>query len=135
MIRDFKIIKEDGVEWISQPIHFNPTIMSEYYVGEHFIGVKIDEELKSGKLSDRAEKADVRGFMPKLVEELKWVIGEGKYKYDGYALGENEISFYFLIKKSEYNQIMNKIKYWAITKDFDAIISYDVKKVQYALAR
>jgi len=125
-----EIIRASGMEWIAQPINFDHKIMAEYFVGDCFLDLNIQEEMLTGTLRERAERAGVDGFMPKLVEELKWIIGEGNYRFDGYAFGLNEINFYFLIRKAEYNQIMNKIKYWAITKDFYEIISYDLKKVK-----
>lgn len=125
-----KIIREGGVEWIYQSIHFSPQIMSYYYVGDYFLDLDINEELKSGQLHERIESAGIDGFMPKLVEELKSVIGEGNYKYDGYEFGEDEVNFYLLIKKSEYIEAMEKIKYWVIIADYEKIVSYDVKKVQ-----
>lgn len=128
------IIRHHGMEWIAQSINFDHGIMSDYYVGEHFLNADIKKELSAGVLSARVESAGKDGFMPKLVEELKWIIGDGNYRYDGYAFGENEINFYFLIRKAEYDQIMNKIKYWAIIKDFDDKMSYDLKKAQSFVA-
>jgi hypothetical protein len=125
-----QIVSKDGVDWVRQPINFTPDIMSEYYVGENFLDLNINEELKSGSLHARVERAGIDGFMPKLVDELKWIIGEGNHRYGGYEFGKDEICFYFMIRKDEYNQIMNKIKYWAIVKDFDEMISYHLKKVQ-----
>jgi len=134
MYRDTKIILEDGIEWIYQAIDFDPSIMSHYYAGEHFLSLNIKEEIENGRLMDRIEDTDDDGFLPKLLEDLKWVIGKGNYKYDGYSLGKNKVSFYFLIKKLAYTKIMNNIKYWAISQDLDGIISYDLKKVQSTMS-
>ena len=124
---DDETVLEDGIEWIYQLFDFSPRIMEEYYAGENFIALKLKEEFENGSLNQRIDESGLDGFMPKLVEELQWVMGEGNNKFDGYSFGKNEISFYFLIRKSEYAKIMNKIKFWAITKDLDKIISFKVK--------
>lgn len=49
---------------------------------------------------DRLIDAGPLGFMPELVSELQNIFGEGNYSYDGYEIGEDVFSLYFLIKRS-----------------------------------
>ncbi len=141
MSKETQIVIEDGIEYVYQPIHFKADIMSEYYVGDIFLGISDKNIFDDGELSELCQKAGMDGFMPELVRELKEdVIGVGNSKYDGYEFGRNkdggridEVNFYFLIRKSDYERIMSKIKFWSIAKSFDHLIYFDIKSIQYAL--
>jgi hypothetical protein len=141
MSKKAQVLWEDGIEYIYQPIHFKANIMLEYYVGDVFLGIADKCIFDEGELSELCQVAGMNGFMPELVRELKEdVIGVGNTKYDGYEFGRNtdggridEVNFYFLIRKSDYERIMSKIKFWSIAKSFDHLIYFDVKTVQYAI--
>jgi hypothetical protein len=131
----------NGVEYIYQPIHFKAGIMKEYYVGDSFVGIVDKKYFEPEELSDLIQRAGIEGFMPELVSELRSVIGvTGKDRklYDGYEFGReiekgiDEVIFYFLIKKENYEKIMRDIKYWSIAKNLDHLIYFDVKNIQYA---
>src|SRR3990172_4746512 len=118
MSKKAQIILQNGIEYIYQPIHFKAGIMSEYYVGDAFLGIVNKRSFDEGELSGIIQIAGMDGFMPKLVLELKEVIGikEGDKKmYDGYEFGRDkgkgidEVNFYFLIKKDNYEKIMKDI--------------------------
>ena len=136
-----QVIVQNGVNYIYQPIHFRPDIMKEYYVGDTFIGIADRNCFEPEELSDLIDRAGIDGFMPELVSELKSIIGitvKNRKLYDGYEFGHqrdkeiDEVTFYFLIKKSNYKEIMSKIKYWSIAKSLDHLIYFDVKNIQYA---
>lgn len=138
MKKDAQIIIENGVEYIYQPIFFKPEIMSEYYIGDAFIGIDSRKNIDSEELSGLAQMAGIDGFMPELVRELSdSVIGADNLIYDGYDFSREEgygidgVSFYFMINKKNYEAIMSKIKYWSIAKGFDHLIHFDVKIIQY----
>jgi hypothetical protein len=140
MSKKAQIIWEGGIEYIYQPIHFKADIMFEYYVGDIFLGITNKHIFYEGELSELCQRAGMDGFMPDLVRELKEdVIGKSNQKYDGYEFGRNtdggkidEVNFYFLIKKENYEKIMSDIKYWSIAKSLDHLIYFDVKNIQYA---
>lgn len=138
MKKDAQIVIEHGTEYIYQPIRFKPEIMREYYVGNTFIGMESREFFSEGELSGLMQVGGMNGFMPELVRELSEdVIGIGSFIYDGYdfsrkeGFGIDEVNFYFLIQKSEYDRIIRKIKFWSEAKDFDHLIRLDVKEIQY----
>lgn len=140
MKKDAQIVIERGVEYVYQPILFKPEIMQEYYVGNDFVGMDcIKNSFDEERLFGLMQVAGMDGFMPELVRELsESVIGTDNLIYDGYDFGReegngiDEVNFYFMIKKSEYAKIMDKIKYWSIAKGFDHLIRMDVKRFQYA---
>ena len=111
--------------------------MREYYVGDSFVGMNHKELFEEGELEALIKRAGIEGFMPSLVKELKEeVIGIKNQKYDGYEFGRekgggvDEVNFYFLIKKSQYDNAMNQIKYWSIAKGVDHLIRLDVRDAQ-----
>ena len=137
-----QIVSENGIEYVYQPIVFKPEIMQEYYVGNNFVGIDDKKDFGEEELLGRSQLAGIDGFMPELVKELTDnVIGADNQIYDGYDFGRDEgrgideVSFYFMIKKSEYNKIMDKIKYWSIAKSFDHLILLDVRDIQYATVK
>ena len=141
MSKKVQIILKNGIEYVYQPIHFKTAIMQEYYVGNDFIGLINKKNFDERELSELIHRAGVNGFMPKLVSELKEIIGiKGKdiKLYDGYEFGGSndkgidEVSFYFLIKRDNYDKVMKDIKYWSIAKGLDHLIYFDVKNIQYA---
>lgn len=129
MSKTAQILKENGVEYVYQPIKFTNNILEHYNAGNHFKDLDIEEERKRGALATRIKSAGVNGFMPTLVKELTEVIGAKNQKYDGYEFGKNEINFYFLLKKKEYHSIIEKIKEWRVKKDFKKIMQITEKKV------
>ena len=129
MNKEAQILKEDGIEYVYQPIHFKPEITNHYFAGDAFVGMNQKEELQGGKLPERIAEGGRDGFVPELIKELTEVIGEENQKYDGYEFGEDETNLYFLIKKEYYHLIMPALNGWKLSKGFKELMWFDIKDV------
>ncbi len=126
MARKAQIITEEGIDYVYKEISFHTEIKDHYYAGDCFVGLKFNkEELEAGILSEAIEKAGMFGFMQKLVFELIAIIGTKSY--DGYAFGEDEINFYFLITKKSYSVIIDKLNAWREAKGFETVLRPIIK--------
>lgn len=74
---------------------------------------------------ERCAEAGKERFMPNLVAELKKVLGEENYIYDGYEIGEEDFGLYFFIKAELYEQLLQKVKLWSKAVDVDKFMRWD----------
>lgn len=113
------IKKINGEKFIYHCFTFDPKIQEHTFLGDEFIGIDQESETRDPlRTYDRIVEAGREGFMPKLVEELKNIFGEGNYVYDGYEIGEDEssifeFSLYFLIKVKLYKSLLKKVDQWS----------------------
>ena len=121
------IKKIDGDNFIYHCFSFDPAIQEHTFLGNEFIGMVQVEETRELKIFDLVVDAGPEGFMPELVAELKNILGEGNYVYDGYEIGEDnfkifEFNLYFFIKESLYNSLLRKVELWSEFHGFRDII-------------
>ena len=76
---------------------------------------------------NRVVDSGTDGFMPKLVEELKNICGEGNYVFDGYEIGEEDFGLYFFIKEDLYNSLLKKVEHWSDYIGFCKLIWWESK--------
>jgi hypothetical protein len=112
---------------------FDPKIQEHSFIGSEFIGMDQADEVDVINTFKRIVDAGPDGFMPQLVEELKNILGEGNYVYDGYEIGEDETSIfefnlYFLIKESLYESLLKKVEQWSEYHGFRNLISWITKE-------
>lgn len=123
-------IKEiGGDKYVYHCFSFKPEIQEHSFIGNEFIGMDPSETTDHQNIMDRVIEAGKEGFLPNLLGELKDVIGENNYEYDGYEISEEEYSHYFLIKASIYKAVMSKIKLWREFKEFNELMYWDEKEV------
>ena len=127
------IKKINGENFIYHCFSFNPEIQGHTYLGDEFIGMDQTAETRNLTMFDRVVDAGPEGFMPRLVDELKKIFGEGNFEYDGYEIGEDEhnifeFNLYFFIKESLYESLLKKVEQWSKYHGFRELISWDVKK-------
>jgi len=103
----------DGEDFVYHCFIFNPQIQEHIFLGENFVGMDQVDETRNLNMLDRVIDAGPFGFMPELVVELQNIFGEGNYSYDGYEIGEDVFSLYFLIKRSKYHSLLKKVEQWA----------------------
>jgi len=117
----------EGENYIYHRFTFDPKIQEHTFIGNEFLGMDHVEETRNLQMFDRVVDAGPYGFMPKLVEELTNIFGEGNYEYDGYEIGEEDFGLYFFIKESLYNSLLKKVEYWADLNDIKEFIYWDDK--------
>lgn len=103
----------DGEDFVYHCFIFNPQIQEHTFLGENFVGMDQVDETRNLNMLDRVIDAGPFGFMPELVVELQNIFGEGNYSYDGYEIGEDVFSLYFLIRRSKYHSLLKKVEQWA----------------------
>ena len=123
------IKKINGENYIYHCFTFNSKIQEHTFLGNEFIGMDQVEETRDLRMFDRVVDAGPFGFMPRLVEELQNIFGEGNYVYDGYEIGEDEFkifefNLYFFIKESLYESLLRKVEFWSEFKGFKDLISW-----------
>jgi hypothetical protein len=134
MINKWYIKKIEGEDYIYQCFTFNPKIQEQTFLGNEFIGMNQAEERGDLiKVFDRIIDAGPEGFMPEFVQELKNIIGEGNYVYDGYEIGEDEFNIcefnlYFLIKAKVYKSSLEKVEQWCNYKEIRNLICWEEKE-------
>jgi hypothetical protein len=126
------INKIKGENFIYHCFTFDPKIQEHTFLGNEFIGMDQADEVDVINTFERIVDAGPDGFMPRLVEELQNIFGEGNYVYDGYEIGEDdsgifEFNLYFLIKESLYVSLLKKVELWSEFNGFEDLISWDTK--------
>ncbi len=114
----------DGERFVYHRFTFDPKIQEHTFIGDEFIGMDHVEETRNLSMFDRVVEAGKDGFMPNLVEELKNIIGEGNYVYDGYEIGEEDFGLYFFIKENVYKETLKKVELWADVNDIKDLIDW-----------
>jgi hypothetical protein len=128
------IKKINGEKFIYHCFTFDPKIQEHTFLGDEFIGIDQESETRDPlRTYDRIVEAGREGFMPKLVEELKNIFGEGNYVYDGYEIGEDEssifeFSLYFLIKVKLYKSLLKKVDQWSEHNGIKHLIHWEEKE-------
>ncbi|WKZ69643.1 MAG: hypothetical protein QY331_00070 [Melioribacteraceae bacterium] len=117
--------KIDGQNYIYHRFTFDAAIQDHTFIGDEFIGMNPGDESETMEIFDRVVAAGQDGFMPNLVEEIKKVLGEGNYIYDGYEIGEEDFGLYFFIKAEHYDSLLDKVKLWSKAVDIDRFIWWD----------
>lgn len=117
--------KIEGQNYIYHRFTFDAAIKDHTFIGDEFIGMNSGEESETMEIFDRVVAAGKEGFMPNFVEEIKKVLGEGNYIYDGYEIGEEDFGLYFFIKAELYESLLNKVKLWSKAVDVDRFIWWD----------
>lgn len=117
----------DGEDYVYHCFIFDPKIQEHTFIGIEFIGMDQVEETRDLRMFDRVVDAGPDGFMPALVKELENIFGEGNYVYDGYEIGEDEFSLYFLIKEKMYNSLLKKVEHWSDYNGFSELIWWETK--------
>ena len=117
----------DGKRFVYHRFTFDPKIQEHTFIGNEFIGMDHVEETRNLKMFDRVDDGGTDGFMPKLVEELKNICGEGNYVYDGYEIGEEDFGVYFFIKEDLYNSLLKKVEHWSNYNGFSKLIWWESK--------
>ena len=118
----------EGEDFIYHCFTFDPKIQEHTFLGKEFIGMDPVEETRNLNAFERVVDASPEGFMPELVEELKNIFGEGNYEYDGYEIGEDEFSLYFLIKAKLYKSLLKKVEQWSEYNEFRNLVYWEEKE-------
>lgn len=121
--------KIEGEDFVYHCFTFDPQIQKHSFIGNEFIGMDPSDVTDRENILDRVIEAGKEGFLPDLLAELKNLIGESNYEYDGYEIGEEEFSHYFFIKVSSYKSILSKIEKWREFNEFNDIMYWEVKEV------
>ncbi len=122
-------IKQIGNEdFIYHCFTFSPEIQEHTFLGKEFTGMDQVNESKDLRMFERVADAGPDGFMPQLVDEIKLLMGEGNYKYDGYEIGEDEFSLYFFIKKKLYKSILKKFGQLCEYHEFRNLVYWEEKE-------
>jgi len=114
-------------KFIYQCFTFNPRIQEHTYLGDYFLGMDQVTETRNMSMFDRVVDAGPEGLLPQFVEELKKIFGEGNYSYDGYEIGEEEYSLYFLINEKVYQSSLEKVDKWSEYHGFRDLIFWENK--------
>jgi len=117
-----EIDKINGDNYIYHRFTFDAAIQNHTFIGDEFIGMDPVEETRNLNAFERVVAAGPYGFMPNLVEEIKKVLGEGNYIYDGYEIGEEDFGIYFFIKAERYESLLKKVKLWSKAVDVDGFM-------------
>ena len=119
----------NGEKYVYQCFTFRPEIQEHTFIGNEFIGMDPSQETDYNNIMNRVIEAGKEGFLPDLLAELKILIGEDNFEYDGYEIGEDEYSHYFFIKESAYKSILSKIEKWRDINDYNEIMYWEEKEV------
>ena len=117
--------KINGENYIYHRFTFDTAIKDHTFIGNEFIGMNPVEESETMEIFERCVAAGPEGFMPNLVEEIKNVLGEGNYIYDGYEIGEEDFGLYFYIKAELYESLLKKVKLWSKAVDVDGFMWWE----------
>lgn len=109
---------------------FDAAIQDQTFIGDEFIGMNPADKSEIMEIFDRCVEAGRDGFMPNLVEEIKKVLGEGNYIYDGYEIGEEDFGLYFYIKVELYESLLQKVKLWSKAVDIDRFIIWEDEEIE-----
>lgn len=118
-----------GEEFVYHSFLFKPEIQEHSFIGNEFIGMDPSEKTDYNNILNRVIEAGKEGFLPDLLAELKNLIGENNYEYDGYEIGEEEFSHYFFIKASLYKNVLSKIEQWREFNEYNELMYWEVKDV------
>ena len=119
----------NGEKYVYQCFTFRPEIQEHTFIGNEFIGMDPSQETDYNNIMNRVIEAGKEGFLPDLLAELKNLIGEDNFEYDGYEIGEDEYSHYFFIKASSYKSILSKIEKWRDINDYNEIMYWEEKEI------
>ena len=119
----------NGEKYVYQCFTFRPEIQEHTFIGNEFIGMDPSQETDYNNIMNRVIEAGKEGFLPDLLAELKILIGEDNFEYDGYEIGEDEYSHYFFIKASSYKSILSKIENWRDINDYNEIMYWEEKEI------
>lgn len=119
------IDKIDGQDYIYHRFTFDTAIQEQTFVGNEFIGMNPADKSETMEIFERCVEAGRDGFMPNLVEEIKKVIGEGNYMYDGYEIGQEDFGLYFFIKPDVYETAIKNVKLWSKAVGIDEFIWWE----------
>ena len=119
----------NGEKYVYQCFTFRPEIQEHTFIGNEFIGMDPSQETDYNNIMNRVIEAGKEGFLPDLLAELKILIGEDNFEYDGYEIGEDEYSHYFFIKASSYKSILSKIEKWRDINDYNEIMYWEEKEI------
>ena len=117
-----QIDKINGQNYIYHRFTFDSTIQNHTFIGDEFIGMNPADKSQTMEIFERCAEAGKEGFMPNLTAELKKVLGEGNYIYDGYEIGEEDFGLYFFIKAELYESLLKKVKLWSKAVDVDRFL-------------
>jgi hypothetical protein len=119
----------NGDNYIYHRFSFKPEIQEHSFIGNEFIGMDPSEKTDYQNIMDRIIEAGKEGFLPNILEELKGLIGENNYEYDGYEISEEEFSHYFLIRATIYSSILSKIEKWREFNELNELMYWEEKEV------
>lgn len=114
--------KIKGQNYIYHRFTFDAAIKDHTFIGNEFIGMNPSDKSETMEIFERCVEAGPDGFMPNLVADLKKVLGEGNYIYDGYEIGEEDFGLYFFIKAELYDSLLEKVKLWSKAVDVDGFV-------------
>ncbi len=123
MQKEFDKINDEN--FIYHRFTFDAEIQNHTFIGDEFIGMNPADKSETMEIFERCVEAGRDGFMPNLVEEIKKVLGEGNYIYDGYEIGEEDFGLYFFIRAELYDSLLKKVKLWSEAVDIDKFIWWD----------
>lgn len=112
----------NGENYIYHRFTFDAAIQNHTFIGNEFIGMNPADRSETMEIFERCVEAGPDGFMPNLVAELKKVLGEENYIYDGYEIGEEDFGLYFFIKAEFYDSLLEKVKLWSKAVEIDKFI-------------
>jgi hypothetical protein len=119
----------NGEDFVYHCFTFKPEIQEYSFIGNEFIGMDPSEKSDYNNIMDRVIEAGKEGFLPNLLAELKALIGENNYEYDGYEIGEDEFSHYFFIKATAYKNVLSKIKKWREFNEYNDLLDWEEKEI------
>jgi hypothetical protein len=121
----------EGSMYIHQSFHFTWEMTDKTFIGSEFIGLDpkhaFDEPEALFDMMEDAENKD--GFMPKLMADLKGLIGDNNYIFDSYGIGEDGFDLMFYIKEIIYKYKLKVINDWKKYNNFDRIMHFKEKKL------
>lgn len=134
VIKQLQIMTEDnkeinGEKYVYQCFTFRPEIQEHTFIGSEFIGMDPSRETDFDSIMNRVIEAGKEGFLPDLLAELKGLIGEDNFEYDGYEICEEEFSHYFFIKASSYKSILSRLEKWRDLNEYNELMYWEEKEI------
>lgn len=116
---------------IYQSFFFENKIKEFFYSGNSFL--EYGSDMKQPELLDLAydiiDEGEA-GFMPKLVDDIQSLLGEGNYVYDMWEFGPDSFSLYWWICKDVYLAKMALIGKWVAFNQLEDLVDYRVKNAE-----
>jgi hypothetical protein len=109
---------------IYQSFYFKNEIKKYFYPGNGFLQYSKDMDIVESFGLALSMFGDKEAFMPRLVDKIEELLGEGNFIYDYWEFGEEDFSLYWHIRKSVYVEKLNLIAEWVRFEELDDFVFF-----------